>query len=226
MRREVEAIGTNAHELPMVYCGAGRQRRELAQAPYQVLADWQEEHDGNLRIILPDTYGTEGFLRERARLAGAAGPASASIRAIRRPGRETAIRWWKSRGEDPRKKLVIFSDGLDVDKIEALHRQFHGRVQGRLRLGHAADQRFPRSGRRTTRWRRSASSARRSRPTGGRRSSCRTIPTRPWARPTRSRATSASSASARSRLKRCWCRAGFTPPPPCGHQGVRPASIT
>jgi nicotinate phosphoribosyltransferase len=28
-----------------------------------VLADWQEEHDGNLRIILPDTYGTEGFLK-------------------------------------------------------------------------------------------------------------------------------------------------------------------
>ena len=44
-------------------------------------------------------------------------------------GAEIAIKWWKSRGEDPRNKLVIFSDGLDVDKISALHKQFAGRVR-------------------------------------------------------------------------------------------------
>ncbi len=47
----------------MVYSALADSDAELAQAPYQVLADWHEEHDGNLRIILPDTYGTEGFLR-------------------------------------------------------------------------------------------------------------------------------------------------------------------
>ena len=44
-------------------------------------------------------------------------------------GAEIAIQWWKDRGEDPRQKLVIFSDGLDVDQIEALHQQFVGRVK-------------------------------------------------------------------------------------------------
>ena len=44
-------------------------------------------------------------------------------------GAETAIGWWQSRGEDPREKLVIFSDGLDVDVIEALHTRFSGRVR-------------------------------------------------------------------------------------------------
>jgi nicotinate phosphoribosyltransferase len=93
-----------------------------------VLADWHEEHDGNLRIILPDTYGTEGFLRN-------APDWLASWTGIRidsgdpATGAETAIRWWQSRGEDPREKLVIFSDGLDVDAIEALHRRFAGRVK-------------------------------------------------------------------------------------------------
>lgn len=128
MRSEVEAIGTNAHELPMVYGALADSDAELARAPYQVLADWQEEHDGNLRIILPDTYGTEGFLRNAPDwLAGWTGirvdsgePAKAA---------EVAIRWWQARGEDPRQKLVIFSDGLDVDKIEELHRQFSGRVK-------------------------------------------------------------------------------------------------
>ena len=128
MLRDIEAIGTNAHELPMVYSALANSDAELALAPYQVLADWQEEHDGNLRIMLPDTYGTEGFLKNAPDwLAGWTGiridsgdPAT---------GAENAIRWWKSRGEDPLTKLVIFSDGLDVDKIEELHRQFLGRVK-------------------------------------------------------------------------------------------------
>ena len=40
-----------------------------------------------------------------------------------------AINWWKSRGEDPRQKLVIFSDGLDEAKIIELATQFEGRVR-------------------------------------------------------------------------------------------------
>ncbi len=128
MRREVEAIGTNAHELPMVYSALAKDDAALKQAPYDVLADWHEEHDGNLRIILPDTYGTEGFLRDApdwlAKWTGiridSGDPAT---------GAETAIRWWKERGEDPLEKLVIFSDGLDVDKIIELQKQFMGRVR-------------------------------------------------------------------------------------------------
>lgn len=128
MRREVEAIGTNAHELPMVYAALSNSEAELAQSPYRVLADWQEEHEGNLRIILPDTFGTEGFLKN-------APDWLASWTGIRidsgdpATGAEIAIRWWQDRGEDPRKKLVIFSDGLDVETIETLHRQFVGRVK-------------------------------------------------------------------------------------------------
>ncbi|WP_068305731.1 nicotinate phosphoribosyltransferase [Pararhodobacter sp. CCB-MM2] len=128
MRRDLEAVGTNAHELPMVMAALADSDAELAEAPYKVLADWHEEHDGNLRIILPDTYGTEGFLKHAPDwLAGWTGmridsgdPAA---------GAETAIRWWKERGEDPLNKLVIFSDGLDVEKIEELHAQFAGRVK-------------------------------------------------------------------------------------------------
>ncbi|MCF8510645.1 MAG: nicotinate phosphoribosyltransferase [Rhodobacteraceae bacterium] len=128
MRRDIEAIGTNAHELPMVYAALAETDADLAQAPYQVLADWHEEHDGNLRIMLPDTYGTEGFLRK-------APDWLASWTGIRidsgdpAAGAETAIRWWKERGEDPKTKLVIFSDGLDVAEIERLNAQFHGRVK-------------------------------------------------------------------------------------------------
>lgn len=128
MKRDIEAIGTNAHELPMVYSALAETDEALRKAPYQVLEDWQDEHEGNLRIILPDTYGTQGFLDNAPDwLAGWTGiridsgdPAT---------GAEIAIKWWKSRGEDPKEKLVIFSDGLDVEKIIELHTQFHGRVR-------------------------------------------------------------------------------------------------
>ena len=128
MKRDLEAIGTNAHELPMVYSALAQNDEDLAKAPYQVLADWHEEHDGNLRIILPDTYGTEGFLKRAPDwLAGWTGiridsgdPATAA---------EVAIRWWKERGEDPTKKLIIFSDGLDEAKIVELATQFKGRAK-------------------------------------------------------------------------------------------------
>ena len=128
MRRDIEAIGTNAHELPMVYSALADSDDALKRAPYDVLADWHEEHSGNLRMILPDTYGTRGFLESAPDwLAGWTGiridsgdPAA---------GAEIAIDWWKSRGEDPTSKLVIFSDGLDVDKIVQLHKQFSGRVR-------------------------------------------------------------------------------------------------
>ena len=128
MRRDIEAIGTNAHELPMVYSALADTDDQLRQAPYQVLADWQEEHDGNLRIILPDTYGTEGFLKNAPDwLAGWTGIRIDSGDPAQ--GAEVAIRWWQDRGEDPREKLVIFSDGLDVESIESLHSRFKGRVK-------------------------------------------------------------------------------------------------
>ena len=126
--RDLEAIGTNAHELPMVYSALAQNDAELAQAPYDVLRDWHDEHDGNVRIILPDTYGTKGFLDNAPDwLAGWTGirvdsgdPATAA---------EVAIKWWQDRGEDPREKLVIFSDGLDADKITDLHTQFKDRCK-------------------------------------------------------------------------------------------------
>jgi nicotinate phosphoribosyltransferase len=128
LRREVEAVGTNAHELPMVYAALARDDAELAEAPYRVLADWQQDYDGNLLIILPDTYGTPEFLKGAPawmdRWTGVRIDSGDPFE-----GAERVIRWWRDRGQDPRQKLIIFSDGLDVDTIEQLHARFHGRVR-------------------------------------------------------------------------------------------------
>ncbi|MEO0497662.1 MAG: nicotinate phosphoribosyltransferase [Pseudomonadota bacterium] len=128
MRRDIEAIGTNAHELPMVYAALAEDDSQLADAPYDVLEQWQEDHDGNLRIILPDTYGTAGFL-ERAPdwIKSWTGIRVDSGDPVTMG--EQAIAWWRSVGEDPAQKLLIFSDGLDVEKIEQLQTHFAGKVK-------------------------------------------------------------------------------------------------
>lgn len=124
MRQEVEAIGTNAHELPMIYSALAKTDEELAEAPYKVLQDWQVEHDGNLLIILPDTYGTQGFLDRAPKwLQNWTGIRIDSGNPVE--AAENAISWWKENGQDPLDKRLIFSDGLDVAKITELHGIFH-----------------------------------------------------------------------------------------------------
>ena len=128
MKRDIEAIGTNAHELPMIYSALAKNDEELANAPYQVLADWHEEHDGNLRIILPDTYGTKAFLKRAPDwLKQWTGIRIDSGDPVE--GTEAAIAWWQNKGENPEDKLVIFSDGLDTSMIKFLHEKFNGRVK-------------------------------------------------------------------------------------------------
>lgn len=128
MRREVEAIGTNAHELPMVYAALADNDKALRQAPYDVLADWHTEHDGNLRIILPDTFGSKAFF-------DAAPNWLAQWTGVRvdsgnpEEGAERAIHWWRRHGQNPKKKLIIFSDGLDVKNIIFLHKKFSPQVK-------------------------------------------------------------------------------------------------
>ncbi|MEP2979155.1 MAG: nicotinate phosphoribosyltransferase [Lentilitoribacter sp.] len=127
-RHELEAIGTNAHELPMVYSALAEGDEELAQAPYKVLSDWQAEHDGNLRIILPDTYGTRGFLENAPDwLTGWTGIRIDSGNPEKVA--EYALEWWEKRGENPKEKLLIFSDGLDAPEIKRLHDLFAHRCK-------------------------------------------------------------------------------------------------
>lgn len=129
LRREVEAVGTNAHELPMVYAAlAGTDDMALERAPYDVLAEWQQHYDGNLRIILPDTFGTRTFLDRApdwvAKWTGIRIDSGDPIAVG-----DWVIDWWRRRGEDPLQKLFIFSDALDIDDIERLHAHFNGRVK-------------------------------------------------------------------------------------------------
>jgi nicotinate phosphoribosyltransferase len=124
----LEAIGTNAHELPMVYAALADTDEALAQAPYVVLQDWAKLYQGNLLVLLPDTFGTTNFLTAApdwlADWTGARPDSKPPIEAT-----EQLIEWWEKRGRDPTKKLVVLSDAMTTDSIEAAVRHLRGRVQ-------------------------------------------------------------------------------------------------
>ena len=128
MELDIEAIGTNGHELPMVRATMCGDDRELLQIPYRVLESWQRAYEGNLLIVLPDTFGTTSFLRHApdwvARWSGFRIDSKDPIE-----GGEEIVTWWKAMGQDPRDKLLIFSDGLDIGDIERAWRHFSGRVR-------------------------------------------------------------------------------------------------
>jgi nicotinate phosphoribosyltransferase len=128
MDNDLEAIGTNAHELPMVFAALADDDASVAAAPYRVLDEWRTQYDGNLLIALPDAFGTTAFLAGAPKwLADWTGFRPDSMPPVE--GGEQIIDWWRAQGVDPATKLLIFSDGMDVDTIEATYRHFHGRVR-------------------------------------------------------------------------------------------------
>jgi nicotinate phosphoribosyltransferase len=128
MDNDLEALGTNAHELPMVAAALCDSDEELRQSPYKVLADWQQLYFGNLLIVLPDAFGTASFLHHAPDwVADWTGFRPDSAPPIE--GGEKIIDWWKAKDRDPKEKLLIFSDGLDVESIESTYRHFAGRVR-------------------------------------------------------------------------------------------------
>lgn len=128
MDHDLEAIGTNAHELPMAVATLSNNDEDLAASPYRVLESWQKTYDSNLLIVLPDTYGTTRFLQDAPDwVADWKGFRIDSKEPIE--GGEEIIDWWKKKGRNPKEKLVIFSDGLDIETIESTYKHFEGRVR-------------------------------------------------------------------------------------------------
>ncbi len=128
MELDLNAIGTNAHELPMVHATMANDDEQLLQSPYGVLQSWQRTYDGNLLIVLPDTFGTSNFLKNAPDwVADWSGFRIDSKDPIE--GGEELISWWQEKGQNPKDKLLIFSDGLDVDTIEKVYNRFNDRVR-------------------------------------------------------------------------------------------------
>jgi nicotinate phosphoribosyltransferase len=126
-KHDLEAIGTNAHELPMALAALANDDEELRSAQYRILELWQQSYQGELLILLPDTFGTTQFLEDAPGwVANWTGQRIDSKDPY--VAGDEYIAWLERSGRDPRQKRLIASDSLDVEQILGLHAYFGGRL--------------------------------------------------------------------------------------------------
>jgi nicotinate phosphoribosyltransferase len=127
-KHDLEAIGTNAHELPMAMAALADTDDEMKSAQYRLLELWQQTYQGELLILLPDTFGTTQFLQNAPQwVVNWTGQRIDSKDPF--VAGDEYIQWLATRGIDPHNKRLIASDSLDVDSILALHAYFGGRLR-------------------------------------------------------------------------------------------------
>jgi len=123
-------IGTMAHEMFMVMSGVMHDSDTTIYASHnRVLQDWWDYYDFDLSIALTDTYGNDFFFRNLS-------PDHArNLKGLRQDSGdpiafgEKAIRFYENCGIDPREKIIVFSDGLDIESIYRLTEHFSGRIK-------------------------------------------------------------------------------------------------
>jgi nicotinate phosphoribosyltransferase len=128
-KHDLEAIGTNAHELPMAMAALSENEEELKTAQYRFLELWQQSYQHELLILLPDTFGTTQFLEDAPEWVADWTGQRVDSKDPFIAGDEY-IKWLKQYGRDPKRKRLIASDALDVDQILALHAYFGGTLRG------------------------------------------------------------------------------------------------
>ncbi|MGO9336211.1 MAG: nicotinate phosphoribosyltransferase [Terracidiphilus sp.] len=126
-KHDLEAIGTNAHELPMALAALADDEEELRTAQYRILELWQQSYQGELLILLPDTFGTTQFLEDAPGWVANWTGQRIDSKDPYIAGDEY-IAWLERLGRDPRQKRLIASDSLDVEQILGLHAYFGGRL--------------------------------------------------------------------------------------------------
>ena len=133
MKYNLMPIGTSAHELFMI--AAGLAEIEYGEDPYFVrhsqgivLNSWWEKYGHGLSIALTDTFGTKHtFSSSHASLArdwkGTRQDSGDPLRY-----KEKVLQWYRQYFIAPEKKLIVFSDGLDVDSMIRIHNDCRGEI--------------------------------------------------------------------------------------------------
>ena len=129
MKYGIAPKGTMAHELFMVMSGVMHgSDDEIRSSHNRVLQEWWNEYGFDLSVALTDTYGSNFFFKdmtlEQARNWKGLRQDSGSPAAFA----EKQIDFYKERQIDPRKKLFVPSDGLDVPLMIRLKDQTRGRI--------------------------------------------------------------------------------------------------
>jgi len=136
MKYGLVPMGTSAHEPQMVVAalafakanGSRPDSEILAEAQNEVLRKWYEMYGYGLSIALTDTFGSDFFFRTAPPEIARDWKGTRQDSGDPFKYGERAIEWYKRYGVDPREKLIVFSDQLNVSLVIRLHLHFRGRI--------------------------------------------------------------------------------------------------
>ena len=99
------------------------------------MENWVNVYDGNLGIALTDTYTSEQFFRtfstKQAKLFdGVRQDSGDPLKFV-----DMTLDFYKSKRIDPTTKTIIFSDSLNLEKVEKIHKYINGRINDAYGIG-------------------------------------------------------------------------------------------
>lgn len=125
----IKPVGTFAHELPMIFAGMNYDTdANLKVSHNKALEAWKAQYGDKLAIALTDTYGSEFFFND---LSHAQSQELDGYRQDSGPpleDKDRAIQFCKRHDVSPLTKTIVFSDGLDLDKMMFLNDECEGRI--------------------------------------------------------------------------------------------------
>ncbi len=126
----LKPIGTFAHELPMVLAGLHDENLyTLEHSHDKMLSQWWFMYKEELSIALTDTFGTDFFFRDFGQ------EKAETWKGLRQDSGDPiefffkALEFYEDYNIDPKEKLIIFSDGLTIDKIYEIEKAVDGRMK-------------------------------------------------------------------------------------------------
>jgi nicotinate phosphoribosyltransferase len=117
-------VGTLAHEYLQAHQALGPRLRDSQVA---ALEAWAREYRGDLGIALSDVYGLNAFLRDFDMYFCKLFDGTRHDSGDPFEWGEKVLAHYRANRVDPRSKILVFSDGLDIPKVMELYRHFRGR---------------------------------------------------------------------------------------------------
>jgi len=117
-------LGTLAHEYLQAHQALGPRLRDSQVA---ALEAWAKEYRGDLGIALSDVYGLDAFLRDFDMYFCKLFDGARHDSGDPFTWGERMLAHYRANRVDPRSKVLVFSDGLNVPKVMQLYEHFRGR---------------------------------------------------------------------------------------------------
>lgn len=131
MKLGLKVIGTQAHEWYMFLAA----KYGFRIANQISLERWVDVYQGDLGIALSDTFTSDDFFKafgtKYAKLFDGVRHDSGDPLAFA----EKTIKHYEKLGIDPMSKTVVFSDGLNPDSVEKIHKFCEGRIRDSYGIG-------------------------------------------------------------------------------------------